>query len=310
MKSATAWISHPTCLLHDMGEGHPECPARLRVIQDRLAKTGTDFFLQRYSAPAATREQLVRAHAAEYVDRLLAIQPQGRLVHVDPDTSMNDHTVPAALCAAGACVAAVDLVLDDNCNMAFCAVRPPGHHAEYAETMGFCFFNNIAVAAAHALHRGLERVAVLDFDVHYGNGTSRILGRDPRVRVLGTYQRQLFPFWQGGADLPGLIDCPLAPGAGGAEFRAAVKNVWLPALEEFAPEIILVSAGFDAHVQDPLGGLALQVDDFGWIGSVIEKFAARNCRNRVVATLEGGYNLDVLGRCVDAFLQPFVGQVS
>jgi acetoin utilization deacetylase AcuC-like enzyme len=214
--------------------------------------------------------------------------------------------VAAALHAAGAAVLAVDLVLAGRSQMAFCAVRPPGHHAEADAAMGFCFFNNVAVAGAHALARGLERIAVVDFDVHYGNGTARMFGYDPRVRVCQTYQDHLYPGWFGDPDMGSLVDAPLHAGDGGDAFRRAVSSHWLPALEQFRPELLLVSAGFDAHVLDPLAQLCLGFDDYEWVGGVLAGFAARHCGGRVVATREGGYHLEALGRSVEAFLRPFL----
>jgi acetoin utilization deacetylase AcuC-like enzyme len=211
------------------------------------------------------------------------------------------HTLAAAL-------RGVDLALDGKARLAFCAVRPPGHHAERARAMGFCFFNNVAVGAAHALARGLSRIAILDFDVHYGNGTADIFQNDPRVTLLSTYQHPLFPGWKGAPHAPNLVDVPLGPHSGSTAFRAAVATQWLPVLQAQQPELILVSAGFDAHQDDPLGELRLRTEDFGWIGGVIHDVAEACCEGRVVATLEGGYDPAALGRSVEQFLRPFLGQ--
>jgi acetoin utilization deacetylase AcuC-like enzyme len=219
---------------------------------------------------------------------------------------MNQHSAHAALLAAGAAVQATDLVLDRRAGLAFAAVRPPGHHAEPDRTMGFCFFNNIGVAAAHALSRGLQRVAILDFDVHYGNGSARMFGYDPRVLVCSTYQIELYPYWQVDPGMRSCVDAGLPPFADGAAFRKAVETQWLPAMEEFAPQALFVSAGFDAHRQDPLSDMRLGVEDFTWVGDTIRRFAEQPCEGRVVATLEGGYNLEVLGASVEAFLRPFI----
>jgi acetoin utilization deacetylase AcuC-like enzyme len=307
MERSVAWISHRECWLHDMGYGHPEQPRRLQAIEDRLVGSGLDLFLRRIDAPLATPEQLSRVHDPAHVARVLSQHPGQGLVHLGADTAMNEHSASAALRAAGAAVLGTELVLDAGAGLAFCAVRPPGHHAEHDRAMGFCLFNNVAVAAAHALTRGLERVAILDFDVHYGNGTADIFGRDPQVRVLGTYQEQLYPHWHTPDDMGSLVDCPLPANAGSAAFRKAVTEVWLPALRDFAPQMLLVSAGFDAHALDPLGGMQLHTEDFGWIGVTLRDFAAEHCSGRILATLEGGYNLEVLGRSVVAFLEPFVG---
>lgn len=303
-----AWITHPACLKHRMEAGHPECPERLRAIEDRMVTSGLGYFLERLEAPAATREALLRVHTPAHVDFVLKAVPEDALVHVDPDTWMNCHTAEAALRAAGAGVLAVDLVLQDRAELAFCAVRPPGHHAERGTAMGFCFFNNVAVAAAHALASGLERVAILDFDLHYGNGTADIFGRDPRVRLCSTYQNPLYPYWKGDAAAASLVDAALPPRAGSREFRDAVSARWLPELERFRPQLILVSAGFDAHALDGLGDLRLSYDDFRWIGSVIQQLAQACCQGRVVATLEGGYDTTVLARSVESFLRAFLGE--
>ncbi|NGY03239.1 histone deacetylase family protein [Solimonas terrae] len=300
------WLSHPSSRLHRMEEGHPECPERLAAIEDRLLAGGLDFFLRRLDAPEAPVEALLRVHEADHVESVLRTRPAEGLVHVDPDTAMNAHTADAALHAAGAGVLAVELVLSCRAGFVFCGVRPPGHHAERHRAMGFCFFNNIAVAAAEALARGIGRVAVLDFDVHYGNGTADIFRAEPRVLLCSTYQHPLYPDWAGDPDAPGLVDVPLAQGDGSVAYRAAISEHWLPALQEFAPELLLVSAGFDAHIRDPLGGLRLSDEDFYWTGQQIRDFAAEHCEHRVIAMLEGGYEPHALARCVEAFVRPFV----
>jgi acetoin utilization deacetylase AcuC-like enzyme len=301
---AAVWISHPDCLRHEIAADHPESPQRLAAIRDRLLVTGLDGLLAHESAPLASREQLVRVHDPAYVDDLLGKAGPRR---IDADTALGEHTLAAALRAAGASVLAVDLVLEGRAGFAFCGVRPPGHHAERARAMGFCFFNNVAVGAAHALARGLSRVAILDFDLHYGNGTADIFRRDPRVMLLSTYQHPLYPGWAGAPDAPNLVDVPLPAHSGSTAFRAAVANQWLPALERQRPELILVSAGFDAHLGDPLGDLRLRAEDFGWVGQVIHDVARLCCDGRVVATLEGGYDPHALARSVEMFLRPFLG---
>ena len=291
-----------------MGAEHPESPRRLDAIEDRLLADGISGFLQRAEAPRASVQALKRVHDPEHVNRILTADTRAGEIQIDPDTVMNPHSLEAALRAAGAGVLAVDLVLSDKAGLAFCAVRPPGHHAERERAMGFCFFNNVAVAAAHALAQGLKRVAILDFDVHYGNGTADIFKSDARVLLCSTYQHPLYPNWTGAPGAPNLVDVPLPPFSGGAAFRAAVTEKWLPRLESFQPELLLVSAGFDAHAQDPLADLRLSTDDFRWIGAVTLGVAEACCHGRVVATLEGGYNLDALARSVCAFLQPFLGE--
>jgi acetoin utilization deacetylase AcuC-like enzyme len=301
------WITHSSCRLHRMEDQHPECPERLAAIEDRLLATGLDLFLHRADAPSASSEALLRVHGAAHVEAVLGTRPAAGLVRIDPDTSMNAHTAEAALHAAGAGVLAVELAMSRKAGFVFCNVRPPGHHAERDRAMGFCFFNNIAVAAAEALARGVARVAVLDFDVHYGNGTADIFRNEPRVLLCSTYQHPLYPDWQGDPDAPGLIDSPLHEGDGSEAYRDAVQNHWLPALEEFDPQMIFVSAGFDAHVRDPMAGLCLTDDDYYWTATLIRDFAERRCKGRVVAMLEGGYDGHALARCVEAFVRPFVG---
>ena len=302
-----AWISHPDCLRHVIAPDHPESPQRLEAIQDRLVACGMAGLLVQDTAPRATREQLVRVHDPAHVDRLLALEGVSARVPIDADTAVGVHTVPAALRAAGAAVRGVDLVLEDRAQLAFCGVRPPGHHAERARAMGFCFFNNVAVGAAHALARGLSRVAILDFDLHYGNGTADIFKDDGRVVLYSTYQHPLYPHWHGAPDAANLVDVPLPAQSGTTAFRAAVANHWLPRLQRQNPELILVSAGFDAHMADPLGDLRLATGDFAWIGQVIHDVAGNCCDGRVVAALEGGYDLDALAHGVEAFLGPFLG---
>jgi len=252
---STAYITHPSFLLHDMGPYHPECPERIGAIVERLEASGLDARLVHHTAPAATRDQLARVHGAEYIDQIEAASPEAGLHYLDPDTALCPHSLTAARHAAGAAVKAVDLVMSGECGSAFCAVRPPGHHAERSRAMGFCVFNSVAVAAAHALDaHGLKRVAIVDFDVHHGNGTEEIFADDPRVVMVGTFQYPLYPY-SGVEPLgPNMHNVPLAPGSGSDEFRAAVAQ-WLPALHAHRPQLILVSAGFDAHRDDPLAGL-------------------------------------------------------
>jgi acetoin utilization deacetylase AcuC-like enzyme len=301
-----AWVTHPECLRHEVEDGHPETPGRLQAINDRLIASGLDSLLLHEVAPEATRAQLLRVHDAAHVDAMLG-RTHGSFGRLDADTAVGPHTIPAALRAAGAVAHGVNLVLDGRAGLAFCGVRPPGHHAERSRAMGFCYFNNVAVGAAQALARGLTRVAILDFDLHYGNGTADIFKGDARVLLLSTYQHPLFPGWVGAPDAPNLVDVPLAAHSGSTAFRAAVANQWLPALERQQPELVLVSAGFDAHQDDPLGELRLRSVDFGWVAGVIRDVAEQCCDGRVVATLEGGYELHALARSVEQFLHPFLG---
>jgi len=289
---AVAFVSHPHCLRHQMGDGHPECPARLGAIEDELHTRGLYDLLLHRDAPRASVDQLVRAHPLEYIESLANRSPAEGLAHIDPDTWMCPDTFEAALRAAGANVLATDMVMSGAAARAFCNVRPPGHHAERATAMGFCFFNNVAVAARHALeHHGLERVAVLDFDVHLGNGTEDILRDDPRTLLCSSYQYPLWPD-QNPPTVPGrIINCPLPPGSGSEAFRRAVTEHWLPALDDFAPQLVLISAGFDAHAADDMSHLRLSTADYGWVTGVACAVAERHAKGRIVSTLEGGYDL-------------------
>ncbi len=280
-----------------MGPYHPECPERLTAINDRMIASGIDAYLAHYTAPAATRDQLARVHATTYIDSIEAAVPESGLHFIDPDTALNPHSLTAARHAAGAVVLAVDLVMRGECSTAFCAVRPPGHHAERRRAMGFCLFNSVAVGAAHALDaHGLERVAIIDFDVHHGNGTEDIFSDDQRVLMVSTFQHPLYPYC--GTDMPAsnMVNVPLAEGSGGDAFRAAVLDRWLPALEAHRPQMILISAGFDAHREDPLAGLRFTEADFAWVTRKLVAVAARHAEGRIVSALEGGYALSALGR--------------
>lgn len=304
----TAYISHPLCLKHDMGAHHPECPARIHAIEDQLIASGLMDYLQHHDAPEATREQLLRVHDAAHLDHVAATSPAQGIVHIDGDTAMNPYTYQAALRAAGAAVLAVDLVLAGKVENAFCGVRPPGHHAERARAMGFCLFNNVAVGAAHALeHHGLKRVAIADFDVHHGNGTEDIFCNDPRVMLCSTFQHPFYP--NSGADSGNehIINVPLAAGAGGDEFRAAVTEHWLPALKAFQPEMILISAGFDAHRDDDMSMLRLSEPDYAWVTAELKRIAEQYAQRRIVSVLEGGYELHALGRSVAAHIKLLSG---
>jgi acetoin utilization deacetylase AcuC-like enzyme len=302
--TTTAFITHPSCLQHEMGPEHPECPDRLTAIDDALIASGLEPLLARHDAPAATVEQLARVHDRRYIEAIEAAAPASGLRYLDPDTALNPHSVEAAFHAAGAVVNAVDLVCGGEYQSAFCAVRPPGHHAESRRAMGFCIFNNIAVGAAHALAiHGLSRVAIVDFDVHHGNGTEEMFSGDRRVLMVSTFQ---YPFYPGsGVDnpAPNMVNIPLSAGSGSAEFRDAVRSHWLPALDEQEPELILISAGFDAHRDDPLAGLALSDNDYAWVTREMMTVAKRHAAGRIVSSLEGGYALSALGRSAAAHLR-------
>jgi acetoin utilization deacetylase AcuC-like enzyme len=305
---AIAYITHPDCLLHDMGAGHPECPARVRAIEDQLIASGLIQHLRPVDAPLAGRPELERVHAAGYLDALEAAVPAEGLVHLDPDTAMNPNTLAAARRAAGAAVLATDMVMRGEVEAAFCSIRPPGHHAERARAMGFCLLNNVAVAAAHALEaHGLERVAIADFDVHHGNGTEAIFRDDPRVLMVSTFQHPFYPYSGVEGRSERMVNIPLAAYSGGKEFRAAVERWWLPALESFRPQMVLISAGFDAHRDDDMAMLALVEADYAWVTGKLREVAERHAGGRVVSTLEGGYELHALGRSVAAHLKALGG---
>ena len=293
----TAYITHASCSKHEMGPYHPECPDRLAAINDRLIAAGLDVYLRHYEAPEVTREQLLRVHSAVYLAEIEHASPREGLHYLDPDTALNRHSLDAARHAAGAVVLATDLVMRGECRSAFCAVRPPGHHAERRRAMGFCLYNNVAVGAMHALdHHGLDRVAVVDFDVHHGNGTEDVFAGDERVLMVSTFQHPLYPYSGFHDPAPNMVNVPLPEGAGSQEFRDVVRERWLPALLEFEPQVVFVSAGFDAHREDPLAGLRLTDADYAWVTRELCYVADKHAHGRIVSTLEGGYSLSALGR--------------
>ncbi|MFZ5524782.1 MAG: histone deacetylase family protein [Pseudomonadota bacterium] len=304
----TAYITHPLCLKHDMGAYHPESPARIRAIEDQLVASGLMGCLQHFEAPEATREQLERVHDADYIDSIFAASPSQGLVMLDGDTSMNPYTLQAALRAAGAGVMAVDKVMAGEVENAFCNIRPPGHHAEHARAMGFCIFNNVAVAAAHALaHHGLRRVAIADFDVHHGNGTEDIFHDDPRVLMCSIFQHPFYPYCGADSGNEHMINVPLAAGSGGEEFRTVVTSQWVPALEAFQPELLLISAGFDAHRDDDMAMLQFADEDYSWVTEILKEVAEKYSGKRIVSLLEGGYELHALGRSAASHIKVLSG---
>ena len=299
-----AFISHKDCELHDTGNGHPESPARMRAVLDYLpARAIWDRLLQ-HEAPLALTEQLYRVHDRGYVDAVIAAEPAEGRVYLDPDTSMAPHSLNAALRAAGSVVKGVDLVMSGDTDKVFCCVRPCGHHAEVARPMGFCMFNNVAVGARYAQDQyGLGKVAIIDFDVHHGNGTEDIFRNDATVFFSSTFQH---PFYPGsGADTRSdhIVNVPLAAGTRGERFRAAFEEQSRPALKAFEPESLFISAGFDAHEDDPLAQLCLLEEDFAWATGKIRAVADEYARGRLISVLEGGYSLPALARSVEAHLQ-------
>ena len=292
-----AIYTHAACLQHDTGPGHAERSERLTAVTEALRSAFAA--LDWREAPRAARDQLLRAHTQVLLQRVLDSPPAQRLM-LDPDTVLSPHSAEAALRAAGAALAAVDAVLGDDIDRAFCAVRPPGHHATAGTAMGFCLFNSIAVAAAHALaQHGLARVAVIDFDVHHGNGTQAIFETEPRVLYLSSHQMPLYPDtgYAHERGVGNVFNAPLPPGSGGREFRAAWRDRLLPALDRFAPQLLLASAGFDAHRNDPLAQLQLEAGDYAWLTDELCVIAARHARGRIVSMLEGGYDLQALREC-------------
>ncbi len=291
-----------------MGAAHPESPARLQAINDQLLASGLGDCLLHVDAPLASREHLERVHDPRYVSAIESLSPRDGSIHLDPDTAMNPHTLTAALRAAGAAVLATDMVVGSAAENAFCSIRPPGHHAERARAMGFCIFNNVAVAAAHALeHHRLKRVAIVDFDVHHGNGTENICCDDERVLMVSTFQHPFYPYSGIAGRSERMVNIPLAAGSDGKRFREAVATHWLPALERFKPEMVFVSAGFDAHRDDDMAMLQLADADYVWVTQQVKAIADRYAHGRIVSLLEGGYELRALGRCVVAHLRVLSG---
>lgn len=308
---ATGYFSHSDCLAHDMGAGHPECPQRIRAIEDQLRAQGLDMLMLSPDVPLASNSDLALAHDLNYVltldDFLQQLEATGDTRALDPDTWASPGTRAATWRAAGAAIAATDAVIDGKLDNAFCAVRPPGHHATHNQTMGFCFFNNVAVAARHALDvRGLKRVAVVDFDVHHGNGTEDILAGDDRVLMVGLFQHPFYPYSGAECRAGNMVNIPVPARSDGKLIRDVVESYWLYRLEDFQPEMIFISAGFDAHREDEMGGLGMVEADYAWITAKIMEVAAKYSKGRIVSCLEGGYNLSSLARSVAAHVRTLI----
>ena len=311
--NTTGYFTHPDCRKHEMGAGHPECPDRLDAIEERLLMSGVGDALDRREAPLAALGDIELAHDRMLVAALRglgdevadAVRAGGPAhVHIDPDTAMNVHTWNAALRAAGAAIAATDSVIAGEMENAFCAVRPPGHHAEHAKSMGFCLFNNVAIAAKYALARhGLARVAIVDFDVHHGNGTEDIVKGDERILMVSFFQHPFYPYSGANHPASNLVNVPVPAYTNGAGIRELIDRAWIPRLEAFKPEMIFISAGFDAHREDDLGQMGLVEQDYAWITERIKNVARRHAKGRIVSSLEGGYNLSALGRSVEAHIR-------
>jgi acetoin utilization deacetylase AcuC-like enzyme len=305
----TGYFTHPDCRRHEMGAGHPECPERLDAIEDRLLISGVGDTLDRREAPLASARDIELAHDPLHVaaTRELGeeVQAAGRgYAQIDPDTAMNVHSWNAVLRASGAVIAATDAVLTGELANAFCAVRPPGHHACHSRAMGFCIFNQVAVAARYALERrGLQRVAIVDFDVHHGNGTEDIFAGDERVLMVSFFQHPFYPYSGSESQAANMVNLPVPAYTRGPVIRELIERHWIPRLEAFKPEMIFISAGFDAHREDDLGQLGLVEADYAWITARVKEIANKYAKGRIVSSLEGGYNLSALGRSVEAHIR-------
>ena len=304
----TAFISHPDTLLHVMDGSHPESPARITAIRNELDAQGITPKLLTHEAPPATDAQLSRVHTPEYVGHIRRIAPKAGIVRLDPDTAMGPMTLSAVLHAAGAVVLATDLVMTGKADNAFCCVRPPGHHAGRQNAAGFCIFNSVAVGVAHVMqHYGLERIAIIDFDVHHGDGTEDIFANDTRVMLCSTFQHPFYPGRGADTRTERMINVPLPANTNGSSYRKAVEAEFRPALERFKPQMLFVSAGFDAHADDPLAQLGLIEDDYIWMTNFIKEIAGDFGKGRIVSALEGGYRLDALAKSAAAHIRTLAG---
>lgn len=293
----TALITHPDCVLHENSPGHPERPQRIGAVLDQLKKEDLFDHLVVMEAPKADASAALSCHPQAYIDHIVSSSPSQGTAQLDPDTAMNTHSLDAALRGLGAGIEATTKVLQGEVNNAFCLVRPPGHHAEKSTAMGFCFFGNIAIAARHALEqKNIDRVAIVDFDVHHGNGTEDLVDGDERILFCSSFEYPQYPNCYK-PDVPGQrVNVPLSPGTGSDDFRHAILDTWIPALNAFRPQMLFISAGFDAHAEDPLAGLALGDNDFVWITQQLMRVADEHANGRIVSMLEGGYSLPALAR--------------
>lgn len=304
----TAYITHEDCLLHNMGPDHPESPVRLQAIRKVLERTGLMDHMDQLTAVPATPEQIQLAHAKLHLKKLEMKVPSEGVVYTDDDTALCPHSLDAAQLAAGGVILATNRVLSGKATNAFCAVRPPGHHAEYNLPMGFCFFNNVAIGACHALlQEGIERVAVLDFDVHHCNGTVDIFKDRPEVLVCSTFQHPYYPERYTTIERPNIVNCPIPAYSENTVFREAIEKHWIPALEAHKPDVIFISAGFDAHKEDPMADLNLDEEDYRWVTQQIMQVANNHSKGRIVSVLEGGYNPVALAFSVQAHLEVLAG---
>ncbi|GGI77683.1 histone deacetylase family protein [Legionella impletisoli] len=299
-----AFITHKDCLLHIIGDFHPECPERLQVITDAVKHSSLQDDIHFYEAPKATREDLVRVHSEGYVTELFKLSPDEGLVCLDQETCLNPHSLEAALRAAGSVVLAVDLVMNKKCHAAFCNVRPPGHHAEPEQAMGFCFFNNVAIGVAYAFERcKLNRIAIVDFDVHHGNGTEAMFKENENVLLCSSFEHPFYPNKPFATESDHLLNLPLAAGTGSSSYRQHVEAQWLEAIDKFQPDFIFFSAGFDGHKADHMADFNLTEEDYSWITQQVKKLADKHCDGRIVSVLEGGYELSVLGKAALAHIK-------
>ncbi|OKY27827.1 histone deacetylase family protein [Thalassotalea sp. PP2-459] len=301
-------IGHHRCNGHMMGEHHPESPARIGAIQDQLIRSGLEYVIKQFDASPIDKSLLLLAHDKQYIDYIYSNAPSEGLFRLDDDTAMNAETLTAARYSAGAVKDAVDLVMSEALSSAFCLTRPPGHHAERDKAMGFCLFNNIAIAAEYVKQQyGVSRVAIVDFDVHHGNGTENIVKDKTGILFCSSYQYPFYPFEMQASDSPPIINTPLKATTKGPEFRQAIKDKWLTHLHEFKPEFIFISAGFDAHIEDEMSQISLTEDDYRWVTDEIKNIADQYAQGRIVSALEGGYALNALGRCAVAHINGLIG---